>query len=78
MALANRQTARVRALVGGSATATLIGIAFAAAGEQTLGGWICVLSLVCLIYGVHKLGRLGADELVFDGPRRAPRRDEDD
>jgi len=63
MAVADRQTARVRTLLAGSATAALIGIALAAAGEAQLGGWLTVLALLSLIYGVHKLGRLGSDDL---------------
>jgi hypothetical protein len=63
MAVAARETARVRALVTGSATAALVGIALAVSGEQAAGGWLTVLALLGLIWGVHKLGRLGADEV---------------
>ena len=60
----------MRTLVAGSATAALVGIALAAAGEQDLGGWLTVLALVSLIWGVHKLGRLGSDDLIgFDSAR---------
>ena len=71
MAIVDRQTSRVRTLLGASATAVLAGIAFAAAGEQTLGGWLSVLALLTLIWNVHRLGRLGSDEL--DGAKEASR-----
>src|SRR5262245_54222396 len=64
MAVANRESARVRTLLAASATAALVGIALAAAGEENLGGWLTLLSVISLIWGVHKLGRLGPDDVL--------------
>ena len=61
MAIAERQPARVSRLLVASASATLVGIALAAAGEPGIGGFMTLGALVALIFSVHKLGRLGPD-----------------
>lgn len=54
--------ANPRTLLAVGATTVLVGIAIAATGDPPTGGVITVLSLVLLIYGLHRFGRTGPDE----------------
>ncbi|GMV12965.1 MAG: hypothetical protein HS104_08440 [Polyangiaceae bacterium] len=55
-----------RSLLAIGATTVLAGIAIAATGDPTSGGVVTVLSLVLLIYALHRFGRSGPDpELDF-------------
>jgi hypothetical protein len=53
-----------RTLLAVGATTVLVGIALAATGDPSTGGVVTVLSLVLLIYGLHRFGRSGADEAL--------------
>lgn len=55
----------IRTMLGISATTVLAGIGIAASGDSLVGGLITVPALLLLIYGLHRLGRSGADEPMF-------------
>ncbi|MGE0327814.1 MAG: hypothetical protein AB7S68_36215 [Polyangiaceae bacterium] len=44
------------------ASLTLVGIGLSVTASQALGAWITVGALLVLLYGLHRLGRLGPDE----------------
>ena len=48
-----------RRRVAASATCTVAGIALSAIVDQTLGGWVTVLSVAALLHGLHRFGRTG-------------------
>ncbi len=50
-----------RSLLAIGTTTVLVGIAVAATGDPTSGGVVTVVSLVLLIYGLHRFGRTGPD-----------------
>jgi len=52
-----------RTLLSVGATGTLLGIALSTGEQPTLGGVITVLGLALTIYGLHRFGRSGSDEL---------------
>jgi hypothetical protein len=45
-------------LVGGAA-GVCVGLAMVGTGPSVVGPWVCLASLLVLIYGVHSHGRLG-------------------
>jgi len=49
----------VRRRIAASATFTLLGIAWSASGDSTLGGWLTTLSFAVLVWSLHRLGRTG-------------------
>jgi len=63
---------KTRTLLALSATGALIGIAFCAGGNQSVGSWITVLSLLSLIWSIHRFGRTGPDEPVALGRSARP------
>ncbi|HEX7668060.1 MAG TPA: hypothetical protein VF395_00670 [Polyangiaceae bacterium] len=48
-----------RRRVAVSATCAVAGIALSAVVDQTLGGWVTVLSVAALLHGLHRFGRTG-------------------
>lgn len=44
------------------ASLTLAGIALSVTTSQALGSWLTVGALLVMLYGLHRLGRLGPDE----------------
>jgi hypothetical protein len=48
-----------RRRVAVSATCAVLGIALSAVVDQTLGGWVTVLSVAALLHGLHRFGRTG-------------------
>lgn len=48
---------RKRLLLG--ATGALAGIAWSVVGDETVGGWLVVVSFTVLVATAHKLGRTG-------------------
>jgi hypothetical protein len=61
MAMTGAPESRLRSLIAAAASATLIGIAFAASDNQELGGWVTLAGLIGLVYGLHRFGRSGPD-----------------
>ncbi|MCC6216613.1 MAG: hypothetical protein IT376_17260 [Polyangiaceae bacterium] len=69
MSAAAPAEAGARRWLQAAALATACGIALDVVGTGALGAWLTFLGAIGLGYGVHRLGRLGADD-----PRRARRR----
>lgn len=53
-----------RTLLRVGAVTTAVGIALAASGDPGLARWLVLGGLVLLVYGLHRFGRLGADEPI--------------
>ncbi len=51
-----------RRILAIGASLSLLGIALSVTASQTLGAWLTVGSLLVMLYGLHRLGRLGPDE----------------
>ncbi|MCA9631174.1 MAG: hypothetical protein KC766_26105 [Myxococcales bacterium] len=51
-----------RRVLAVGATLTLLGIALSVTASQALGAWLTVGALLVMLYGLHRLGRLGPDE----------------
>lgn len=64
-----RAEASARTLLGGAAAAVLVGIALCLVDQPTIGGWLCIASLVAMLVALHRFGRSGAD-----APARLERR----
>ena len=58
---ATRRPSRIRSLLAGAASATLLGIAFSVAGDSSVGTWLTLGGLVFLVYGLHRFCRSGPD-----------------
>lgn len=58
-ALARRE-ATTRTLLGVAGTTTVIGLALAVAGDQSVSRWLTLGGLLGLIVGLHRYGRLGS------------------
>jgi hypothetical protein len=57
------QATRARSLIRIAATTALAGIGLAATGDAGLGALFTLPSLILLIYGLHRFGRSGPDEI---------------
>lgn len=44
------------------ASLALVGIGLSVTASQAIGAWLTVGSLLVMLYGLHRLGRLGPDE----------------
>jgi hypothetical protein len=52
----------LRTLLAVALTATLVGIALAASDHEALGGFVTIVGLTLMIYGLHRFGRTGPDQ----------------
>lgn len=57
--IAPPQERRVLAI---GASLALVGIGLSVTASQAVGAWLTVGSLLVMLYGLHRLGRLGPDE----------------
>lgn len=56
------EEAKARTLLRVAGATTAVGILLASAGDESLARWLTLLGLSLLVFGLHRFGRLGADE----------------
>jgi hypothetical protein len=61
------EDASARRRVRAAATGAVVGIALSVAVEASIGGILTAVSMVYLVWALHRFGRLGADEPLHDG-----------
>lgn len=52
---------RIRNQILASAAGTVVGLGLSLSEAQALGGWLTALSLIFLVWSLHRLGRTGPD-----------------
>lgn len=61
--------AKARTVLRVAGPTTALGILLASAGDPALARWLTVIGLGLLVVGLHRFGRLGADDpSIFDDP----------